>query len=277
MDLNYTQQARRTHAHECGSRHIGPRSPKPDTAALDARNRALVAAHRAGDPRALDRLLRENEALLVVIAHAAARGARARAWFEELLQELRLVLVDAARTFDPDKGVRFSSWVGQCARPTAQRLLAQVALPAAVPHDVYGAAFLGHEFADPGPVERVLAARALRYKLTITEAPVTGTGVHPPGVIPADLLPPRAAEQEAVVARGEAGSALAAAFTVLTPRDADVVLRRVIDDEDLHVIGETQERPITRERVRQVVQESLPKLRSALERMGFRGADGAGG
>lgn len=236
----------------------------------DERNRELVAAARAGDARSLDLLVRENESLLVAIASRSIRGARTRAWREELLQEMRMVLVEAARTFDPTRGVRFSSWVGQLTRPVAQRLFASVALRVEVPHDVYGAAFLGHKQERPVPEEHVAAARGCLATLTIVEETRGELNYsYVPGTIPIDLLPSRMPEQDRAVERSERIAHAEIALSCLTPRELDFVARNLVGDETLQSIADSLSPPLSRERVRQVVAASLPKMQRALLAAGY--------
>lgn len=240
----------------------------------DERNRELVAAAKAGDARSLDLLVRENEPLLVAIASRSIRGSRTRAWREELLQEMRMALVEAARTFDPTRGVKFSSWVGQLTRPVAQRLFSSVALRVEVPHDVYGAAFLGHKQEKPVPAENVAAARGCLSILTIVEETRGGSGEHAPGTIPVDFLPSRKPEQDRAIERSERIAQAEIALACLTPRELDFAERNLVGDETLQSIADSLSPPLSRERVRQVVAASLPKMQRALLAAGYEAERG---
>lgn len=260
---------RRAAAYASGKRSVGP---GVSFDGRDARNRELVADAQAGDLLSLDELLRENEPLLHAIVLDLARSSRARAWIEELLQEARLALHEAVATYDPTKGARFSTWLAWKVRPRAQRLFSECLYAVSIAHDVFGVAFLGHQLERDVNPDLIEAARAHKCALTITEEKRgADDGNVPPGHILSDHLPAHAPEQEVAVERSRRIALAEAAISCLSPRDADIVKRRVIDDDDLQVIADAQVPKISRERVRQIVESSLPKMRRAVLRFDARG------
>jgi RNA polymerase sigma-B factor len=71
-------------------------------------NEALVVAYsESGSPAALDELVRRNQNLL---HHILKRFAYATEPYEDLLQVANLGLIKAAQRFDPDRGVKFSTY-----------------------------------------------------------------------------------------------------------------------------------------------------------------------
>src|SRR5579863_8511970 len=74
--------------------------------------RELVAAWKAGDRRAGDRLVRANQPLLSKIASKYL----GRAPYDDLMQEGNLGLLRAMQLFDPTRGVRFMTYATWWAR-----------------------------------------------------------------------------------------------------------------------------------------------------------------
>ncbi len=71
-------------------------------------NEALVTAYaESGSPAALDELVRRNQNLL---HHILKRFSYAQEPYEDLLQVANLGLIKAAQRFDPERGVRFSTY-----------------------------------------------------------------------------------------------------------------------------------------------------------------------
>jgi RNA polymerase sigma-B factor len=71
-------------------------------------NETLVAAYaQSGSPAALDELVKRNQNLL---HHILKRFAYAHEPYEDLLQVANLGLIKAAQRFDPDRGVKFSTY-----------------------------------------------------------------------------------------------------------------------------------------------------------------------
>jgi RNA polymerase sigma-B factor len=71
-------------------------------------NEALVATYaEGGSPAALDDLVRRNQNLL---HHILKRFAYAQEPYEDMLQVANLGLIKAAQRFDPDRGVKFSTY-----------------------------------------------------------------------------------------------------------------------------------------------------------------------
>jgi RNA polymerase primary sigma factor len=71
---------------------------------------ALLARAQAGDRRAEDRLIRENEALCLKVASKYVGLARGRLPAEDVIQEARLGLLAAVRGFDLGRGLAFSTY-----------------------------------------------------------------------------------------------------------------------------------------------------------------------
>lgn len=84
------------------------------------RNRELVRRIQQGDRAAAEALLAENVGLVLKFAKRALPGAGSLE-LEDLLQEGRLGLLEAARKYDPGQGAAFSTYAAWWIRQGIQR------------------------------------------------------------------------------------------------------------------------------------------------------------
>lgn len=261
---------------------------------LDAETeRALARAWRErGDDRALTRLI---TAYLRLAAASAARYRRYGAPAGDLLQEAVVGLASAARRFDPDRGVRFSTYAKWWIRASIQEFLmrdwSMVRVGSTSPQK---ALFFnlrrvkarlereaGRDFGDGAPPDAQAAiARELRAPLRDVEAmtgrltgrdyslnmPLREDGDAELGDTLADDSP---TPEDAVRRRADGqrlGEWIAEAMDELSEREKLIISERRLSDAPptLAAIGERL--GVSKERVRQLEAEAMSKMREKLER-----------
>ena len=84
---------------------------------MERRNESIVADIQRGNNKAKEELCIQNEGLCQMVA----RQFRAAGEHEDLLQTCYLALLEAAESFDLDKGNMFSSWAVLCMRARIYR------------------------------------------------------------------------------------------------------------------------------------------------------------
>src|SRR4051794_38927642 len=82
--------------------------------------RRLIRAARRGDATAQTRILAQYEPMMQRVARRLYLPGSEP---EDLAQEARLALIDATRTWDPDRGVPFSNFAWLCATREARNAL----------------------------------------------------------------------------------------------------------------------------------------------------------
>jgi RNA polymerase sigma-32 factor len=250
-----------------------------DAPMLDYRTERDYARRvRAGDPEALAALLASHLRLVMSIAQ---RYTRHGVPLEDLIAEGNLGLVEAARRFDAEKGIRFSTyatwWIRavirrytlanrrivpapstrngrrliSVLRETQRRLTAELGC---VPSRERVASELGVSPDEVAMVEGALGGR---------DVPLTPSEGGPSFELVAEVASPeeQAAERE-LYARKVAS--VGAALERLDRRERTIVEKRLLEDEadTLADIGDSL--GLSRERVRQLELRAKQKLRDAL-------------
>jgi RNA polymerase primary sigma factor len=246
-----------------------------------AEERALARRIAEGDPEARDHLVRANLLLVVRIAgDYRGRGLD----FDDLVAQGNLGLIRATETFDPDVGVRFSTyaapWIKQLIRSHVLDRGTFVRLPSYAVTLLAKwrrasetlAAQLGRE---PGPEEVAralgLSGKKLRIALEAIEADHLARhqeefgeeGGSRPELIPADE---RTEAPEDALVREEERSALLACVDRLGGREATILRLRFglgsVEPLTLQAIGTRL--GLTKERVRQLERKALSAVAAGL-------------
>lgn len=207
---------------------------------------ALARLSRAGDLAARRRLVSANLRFVVSVARKyRGRGVP----LADLVNEGNIGLVRAADRFDPDRGVRFISY--------AHFWVRRAMVNAITRHDV-----------------RPLPGEPPPRPLSLDHAVPGGARTL------AELLPDeRAPEPGAGVVRERLRDAIEASLSDLPPREREVVRRYFgLGSECAETLAEiSADLGVSRERVRQLKDQGLSRLRAGAERHGLRGYVESGG
>lgn len=248
---------------------------------LDAEREALLVQRiqRDDDRAAMHELLAAHFRL--VVSHAS-RYARAGVSDAELVAEGNLGLVEAARRFDPDKGVRFSTYAIWWIRARIGRFVLDNRRIVSAP-STRNARKL---FACMRSAQRALEQHDGERPTRAAIAEATGTSEEDVALVEAALsvrdvpmgptddgasfeLADESSPEDLVSEREESdrrAREVARALSVLDRREREIVQRRLLDeDEDgetLASIGKVL--GLSRERVRQIEARAKRKLQAAL-------------
>lgn len=239
--------------------------------------RELGRRAQAGDPKAIDELVRHNLRFVVVVAR---RYSHHGVPLEDLIDEGNIGLIRAAERFDPERGYRFISyavwWIRQAILQCLSEKSRIVRLPVSKVQILSRIAqtsdrmtqALGREPTTdelgarmqvaPAKVEWLRALPTVSFSL---DEPAEGEET----AFEADTLEdPHASEFEDRFAERERNADLDRCLDSLDPRGADIVRRYFgigrPEPESLESIGRTY--GVTRERVRQLRDRALGKLRT---------------
>lgn len=211
------------------------------------------------DPRALERIVRSHARLAWSVA---ARYSRNESNIEDLAQEGILGIMRAADKFDPSRGIRFATYSRWWIRTFIASAVAQVEAVVDIPSRTFSAARSGNL-----PEDELEIARAASGAIAL-DAPI-GDG----DASAIDLLPcPRPDPEDGAATRGSQRlwtESLRRAMRVLKPREAEIVIRRRLSDVPETLEQVAADLGVTRERVRQIEDIALTKLRRALIEDGF--------
>lgn len=269
-EINRTPLLRREEEYALGWRILAGRDP--DTATLRQRHDARLA---------YDHLVRANLRLAV----AMARHYRHSGYpMPDLIQQANLGVMRAATDYDPARGLRFSTyachWIQQSIIDGLRNQSALIRIPTylldalAKWRRAYArlARLLGRE-PDPEEVAKELGfprkkLALVRHAVALRKSLVSSDSLRVRGMSLAQLLPvPNARGPESDLCSRENREELHRALEKLPPRERAIVRMRFgLDCERLTLkeIGLRLDPPLTRERVRQLQDESLARLRRAL-------------
>lgn len=256
-----------------------------DAALLGAEEeRDLALRAEAGDDDAMERLVTSHLRFVVKIARSY------RGWglpMSDLVQEGTLGLVQAVRRFDPNRGIRLSTYAAWPVRAAIQEAAlrswsvvrlgtsnAQKTMALRLKHMMAG---MHNE--DRDIAEDIAAGMAARFGVTMAEvmgvarrmAGVDRTLDHSLGGTPAaveTLASPAPTPEAAVAAASEqrhVASSLAAALAKLSLREQLVIQRRYLAEAKTTFSAIGSELGLSKDRVRQLEAKALAKLRALLD------------
>lgn len=245
--------------------------------------RDLALRAEAGDEAAMERLVASHLRFVVKIARSY------RGWglpMSDLVQEGTLGLVQAVRRFDPDRGVRLSTYAAWPVRAAIQDAAlrswsvvrlgtsnAQKMLALRLKRVMAGSSYDGRDIP-----EDIAAGMAARFGVTAAEAMAVArrmAGVdrsldRPAGLAPTalDALASPAPSPEAAVAAAseqrQLARALTAALAKLSLREQRVIQRRYLTEARATFSAIGNELGVSKDRVRQLEAKALAKLRELL-------------
>jgi RNA polymerase sigma factor (sigma-70 family) len=225
---------------------------------------ALARRVQAGDRAARDRFAKANLRLVVSIA----RGYQGRGLaLGDLIQEGMFGLLRAIKKFDPDRGFRFSTYATKWIRQMIQEGLKSKAHPIHLPIWVQDCVGLSDtEITRRNPKVTISCVHQARRVLGMKRQEIdfrnAGVRDQDPGLAidPAD-------RPDEAAAKGDERDYLMAAIGELDEREQRIIWGRYGigggPQQTLKDLGE--ELGITRERVRQIQNEAIRKLRKQLQ------------
>ncbi|WP_371060033.1 sigma-70 family RNA polymerase sigma factor [Rhodosalinus sp. 5P4] len=259
---------------------------------LDAETElALARAWRdEGDTDARNRLVTAHRALAVSVARRA--GGAGRAPDEDIVQQANIGLLKAAERFDPDRGFRFSTYAAWWIRaeiqdyrlrswslvrlgnsPALRRLFfnlrrveARLAFSGEVRPEELDAAIARELEVDETTVA------AMRQRLAARDGSLNRPAAGEDGSDIQDLIEDPSGDSEALVGarldRRAFWRKMAGHMSALPDREREIVIASYVQDppQTLADLGETY--GISRERVRQLRERGLERLREAFARAG---------
>jgi RNA polymerase primary sigma factor len=241
----------------------------------------LAARVQRGDRQAKDRLVEANMRLVINIAKNYHNPLVP---FEDLVQEGAIGLMTAADRFDPAKGYRFSTyathWIRQAISRAIDNKSKAIRIPAHVSESLRrldrARVVLLREHGEEPTTETLahylgLSVRKVAALMAAAQEPVSLDMLagDEENTTLASLINDRdAANPQDAVLSAEMQRELDSLLAILTPRERDVMRKRLGFEEDsaqvLQEIGETLH--ISRERVRQIEMIALKKLKFAAKR-----------
>jgi len=270
---------------------------EPLSAALvrAARNAPLLAPEReialarrwrdGRDGRAIDLLVQSHLRLVIKLA------VRYRTFglpLSDLVQEGAVGLMQAADRFDPDRGVRFSTYAAWWIKAAIQDYvlknwsIVRLGTTSAQKSLFLNLRRLRARMADadrdlaPEAVARLMAAHGVSARsVGLTDARVRARDVSLDAPLAdgsaethaSQIADPSAGPEEIVAERHDRGvraRRLHACLADLPPRERAIVVRRQLEDEGVTLETLGRELGISKERVRQLEARAIAKLRAAL-------------
>lgn len=234
----------------------------------------LVRRAKKGDQEALTELIDAHESLVGYIARSSARhGCSAK----DLMQQGQLGLLHAVRVFDSERGVRFWTyarwWVRAYVRNyvwqnrrivplSSNRTHRKVVMNIRKVEGRLGARSDSKSIADALSVDEDSVTR-VQNALSARDVTLSEPGAPPPanltvgGLTPEEEVADRRARERCV-------DLLMQALDVLDDRDREIVEHRFLRDEPETLASLGKRLGISRERVRQLSQRALKRLRTEL-------------
>ncbi len=272
-------------------RYAGLKHQIPTKAALRTLLRAMCKARDSGDNARFTDLRGQVIALHMRLAVNMARRHKG-APLEDRVQMAVMGMIKACDTFDISRGFAFSTYAMWWARSSIQRAIrdteSAVRVPAGLQEKVarvrraeavhqakHGTAPTPQQAASLARLTEAQAARALvsqNNSATSLETVVCpADGLRNCDVVLGDLLVDPGENPEEALLRGERETLARGLFDCLTPRERVIIRARFCSPGErptLNVIGDRL--GITRERVRQIQNEALAKMKAFSERGGRR-------
>jgi len=256
------------------------------------RQRLLTAAEEImlaerigkGDKAAKDRLVEANMRLVINVARTYHSTLIP---FEDLVQEGAIGLMTAAERFDPSKGYRFSTYATHWIRQAITRAIDNKSKPIRLPAHVSetlrkierARTLWVRETGEEPTLEQLaeylnVPSRKITSLLHAGQEPVSLdmlVGDEENTTLASLLFDENAVDPQAMVLTGEMRNVLFSLLDTLTPREQEIMRRRLGYEEDSsHVLQEIgAAMRISRERVRQIEMQALRKLKFAAKRRGL--------
>jgi RNA polymerase primary sigma factor len=233
-------------------------------------------------------LVRANLRLVVTMAHRYRRNGRMP--LADLIQEGNMGLLTAVDRFDPRKGFRFSTYGSWWIRHAIGRALSDKGRAVRLPVHVVE---LQHKLARVRRALEVELGRAperaeLAAALGVPELKLErldralireGSPDAPPGEATSgiEVLPDEGPGADRLLHDGRLDEALNEALSTLRPMEADILRHRFgLDDGNAMTLREVGElHGLSRERIRQLQERALEKIRAELRHRGFDMQSGA--
>ena len=277
--LTPEEEQRLAHAVQDGQRADHRLSLQPD---LGGEERARVEATRAIGEQAREQLIISNTRLVVSVAKGYQRRGLSLA---DLIQEGNLGLMKAVDRFDPDRGVRLSTYATWWIRQTIARAAGDngrtIRLPINQGQRWGRLRRTSEELAQLLGREPNVEELAIASELSIEQVEATLSAAREPMQIDEligdeeerpreDLLADTESElPEEATARQLLSEAIEFLLNALPEREAEILkLRYGLDDGEGHSMAQIGEiMGYSRERIRQLQHEALSKLRRLNQRM----------
>jgi RNA polymerase sigma-32 factor len=240
--------------------------------------RELVRCAQRGDAQAAHRLVTAHLRFVFAIADQFMRYGQP---FDELVSEGLLGFAEAVRRFDPDRGPRLAGYAALWIRALLRRYTLHNRRIVRPPSSRNARKVVGNlsrarrELAQELGEEpdAALLARALGVETSDIEEidQVMGKRDVPcdrQDLVGAYEVPSTSPSPEAVVAERELAQrraeAVARALRLLTPRERRIIAERSLQDEPRQLSDLGSELGVSRERVRQLQNQALAKMRGSL-------------
>jgi len=282
-------KARRSQPMASGlSRYIDEISAAPRLTA-EEEHELFRGWHERGDEACRQKILASNLRYVVAIA---MRYMNPSISLEDLIEEGNVGLLVAFDKYEPDKGIRFITYGAFWIKALVLRTVTRVARNYRTGSGPYASQImfkLKKEqarslclFGDDDEVCRDLAAKMNLSEDQVREfmqvldtvnvsldAPALGAENVTTKDMLEDLRPSPEDQAFGLELKELADEILAGAMTVLTTRERTIIQKRLLDEDQasLAEVGETL--GVTRERVRQIEERAVAKLRSYVKRSGI--------
>ncbi|MCB9715761.1 MAG: RNA polymerase sigma factor RpoD/SigA [Myxococcales bacterium] len=234
-------------------------------------------------------MVRANLRLVVTMAHRYRRNGRLP--LADLIQEGNLGLMTAVDRFDPRKGFRFSTYGSWWIRHAIGRALSDkgraVRLPVHVVELQHKIARARREFearqrraperAELAELVGVPEQKLERLERTLLQRDSSLDKATEEGVAGIEVLPDESPGVDRLLHDNRLDEALQEALETLRPMEADILRHRFgLDGTTTMTLREVGEmHGLSRERIRQLQERALKKIRTQLQRHGFDAQEGA--